>query len=295
MSLVIQPTPAPVGAFVSGADMSDLAKGEASELYRAFLDYGVLIFKGLKLGVSEHVKLTSLFGEMDDPHPLVELRHEGVPGLTVLAANNGQPVAPDDPEADRIIGQIPWHADKIYTSTPVRGALLRAVVIPQSGGNTGWIDTARVYRRLPYRIKCRIQGLSIEHSYETAHRNQSMVKGGAGVLPATIHPLIIVHPETNQPALNISPATATRLIGLPDEEGRAFLDYLITFATREEDAYVHEWEPGDLVAWDNLRAIHRAYGHAKRYPRVMHSAALKGDMTLGQEVRNGEAGQIVAA
>lgn len=294
MSLVIQPTAVPVGAFVSGADMNDLARGEASDLYRAFLDYGVLVFKGLKLGVKEHIKLTSLFGEMGDPHPLEELRHEEVPSLTVLTANNGKPVAPDDPEADKIVGQIPWHADKIYTSTPNRGALLRAVVIPEKGGNTGWIDTARVYRRLSYRTKCRIQGLSIVHSYETAHRNQSMVKGGAGVLPETIHPLIIVHPETNQPALNISPATAARLIGLPDEAGKELLDELIAFATREEDAYIHEWEPGDLVAWDNLRAIHRAFGHAKRYPRVMHSAALKGDMTLGREVANGAAVQVAA-
>lgn len=294
MSLVIQRTTAPVGAFVSGADMSDLARGEASDLYRAFLDYGVLVFKGLKLGVKEHMRLTALFGEMDTPHPLPELRHEDEPSLTVLAANEGRAVAPDDPEADKIIGQIPWHADKIYTATPNRGALLRAVVIPEKGGNTGWIDTARVYRRLPYKTKCRLQGLSIVHSYETAHRNQTMVKGGAGVLPETIHPLVIVHPETDQPALNISPATATRLIGLPREEGQELLADLIAFATREEEAYVHEWEPGDLVAWDNLRAIHRAYGHAKRYPRVMHSMALKGDMTFGRQLANGAAAQIAA-
>lgn len=295
MPLIIQPTDVPAGAFVSGADMNDLTRGEVSELYRAFLDYGVLIFKGLKLGVKEHISLTGLFGEMDDPHPLEELRHEAVPSLTVLAANSGKPVAPDDPAADQITGQIPWHADKIYTDTPNRGALLRAVVIPEKGGNTGWIDTAYIYRRLPYRIKCRLQGLSILHSYETAHRVQSMVKGGAGILPETIHPLVIVHPETDRPALNISPATATRLIGLPDEEGRELLAYLIAFATSEEHAYVHEWEPGDLVAWDNLRAIHRAYGHAKRYPRVMHSMALKGDMKLGMQVANGAGAQIAAA
>jgi taurine dioxygenase len=295
MSLVIERTAAPVGAFVSGADMSDLARGEQSELYRAFLEHGVLIFKGLRLGVAEHMKLTALFGEMDEPHSLEELRHAEVPAITVLAANNGRPVAADDADADKIVGTIPWHADKIYTATPNRGALLRAVVIPAQGGNTGWIDTARVYRQLPYRTKCKIQGLSIVHSYETAHRSQSMVQGGSGVLPETIHPLIIVHPETNQPALNISPATATRLLGLPEDDGKALLSYLIAFATNEADAYIHQWEPGDLVAWDNLRAIHRAYGHAKRYPRVMHSVALKGDMRLGREVANGAAASIVAA
>jgi len=294
MSLTIHPTEA-VGAFVSGADMGDLTRGEASELYRAFLEYGVLIFKGLKLGVTEHIKLSKLFGEMDAPHPLEELRHKDVPSLTVLAANNGVPVPADDPEADRIIGTIPWHADRIYTSRPIRGALLRAVVIPEKGGNTGWIDTARVYRSLPYKIKCKIQGVSIVHSYETAHRSKSMVKGGAGILPETIHPLIVVHPETNLPALNISPATAKTLVGPPEEEGRELLDYLIAFAINEDYAYIHEWEAGDLVAWDNFRAIHRAYGHAKRYPRVMHSLALSPEMTLGREIANGAPDQLAAA
>lgn len=285
MSLTIQPAGA-AGAFVSGADMSSLTRGEAADLYRAFLEYGVLIFRGLQLGVAEHISLAALFGEMDEPHPLEELRHADVPALTVLTANNGRPVAQDDPDAEKIIGQIPWHADKIYTARPNRGALLRAVTIPAVGGHTGWIDTARAYRRLPYTIKCRLQGLSILHSYETAHKRQSMVRGGAGVLSASLHPLVVVHPETDQPALNISPATATSLPGLQEEEGRVLLEYLIDFATREEDAYIHDWEPGDLVAWDNLRAIHRAYGHAKRYPRVMHSMALKGDMTCGRETPN---------
>ena len=62
------------------------------------------------------------------------------------------------------------------------------------------------------------------------------------------------------------------------------LDYLLAFSTREEEAYVHEWEPGDLVAWDNLRAIHRAYGHPKRYSRLVHSLALKPELTLGRFV-----------
>lgn len=282
MALNIRHTGAAVGAFVSGIDFGHISRGDAAELYQGFLEYGVLIFKGMKLDVAEHVKLSKLFGEMGEPHTLKELWLEEEPRITVLTANGGKPVAADDPDADTVIGQIPWHADKIYTANPNRGALLRAVVIPKAGGNTGWIDTARVYRSLPYAIKCRIQGLQIVHSYDTAHRVQSMVTGGAGIFPEVIHPLVIVHPESDKPALNISPATATRIVGLPDDEGAELLDYLIRFATREEEAYVHAWEPGDLVAWDNLRAIHRAYGHLKRYPRVVHSLSLKSEMRLGR-------------
>lgn len=284
MALRFDRTWAAVGVFVSGLDVRDMSKSDESELYRAFLEHGVLIFRGMKLDVAGHVRLAGLFGQLSDPHTLPELRLPEEPRISMLAANGGLPVSSDDPDADQLIGTIPWHADQMYTPRPNRGALLRAVTMPDRGGNTGWIDTHRLYCTLPYRIKCGIQGLGIVHSYDTAHKAQSMVKGGAGQFTPVVHPLIVVHPETDRPALNISPVTATRLVGLPEDESAELLDYLLAFSTREEEAYVHEWEPGDLVAWDNLRAIHRAYGHPKRYPRLVHSLALKPELTLGRFV-----------
>ncbi|MGE3690096.1 MAG: TauD/TfdA dioxygenase family protein [Novosphingobium sp.] len=284
MALHFERTSAPVGVFVSGLDVRDMSKGDESELYRAFLEFGVLIFRGMKLDVAGHVRLAGLFGQLSDPHALEDLRLPEEPRITLLAANGGRPVAPDDPEADAVIGTIPWHADQMYTPRPNRGALLRAVIMPEKGGNTGWIDTHRLYCTLPYKVKCRIQGLRIVHSYDTAHKVQTMVKGGAGQFPPTLHPLIVVHPETDRPALNIGPATATSLEGLPEGESEELLEHLLAFSTREEEAYIHEWEPGDLVAWDNLRTIHRAYGHPKRYPRLVHSLALKPELTLGRMI-----------
>jgi taurine dioxygenase len=295
VSFTVRPTSAPVGAFVSGIDFSRLSRKDASQLYLAFLEYGVLIFKDMDLGVSEHVTLARLFGELDDPHPLEELRHPEQPCLSVLAANDGKAVTDDDPQADKIIGTIPWHADKMYTPRPNRGALLRSVVRPSEGGDTGWIDTAYLYQALPYRIKCRLQGLHIVHDYDVAYRAQSMVRGGFGQFPATVHPLVIIHPESDQPALNLSPASADRIIGLPQEEGAELLQYLIEFGTQEANAYVHGWAPGDLVAWDNLRAIHRAYGHQKRYARVMHSMALRPELTLGRHLAVEPAATDIAA
>jgi taurine dioxygenase len=284
MTLRFERTSAPVGVCVSGLDVRDMSKGDEAELYRAFLEFGVLVFRDMQLDVAGHVRLAGLFGQLNDPHTLPELRLPEEPRISMLSANGGQPIAADDPDADKLVGTIPWHADQMYTPRPNRGALLRAVTMPEVGGNTGWIDTHRLYCSLPYRVKCRIQGLRIVHSYDTAHRVQTMVKGGEGQFRPVLHPLIIVHPESDRPALNIAPATATSLEGLPDDEGAELLEWLLDFSTREEEAYVHEWEPGDLVAWDNLRAIHRAYGHLKRYPRLVHSLALKPEMTLGRYV-----------
>lgn len=286
----IRRTSAPLGAIVTGLVPGELSRAEIGDLYRAWLDHGVLVFKGLDVDVGQHLALSELFGEAD-LHPIEAIRHPAEPLLIVLAANGGRPVADDDPDADRIIGQIPWHADQIYTDTPNRGALLRAVTIAAEGGDTGWIDTAGLYRDLPYPMKCRLQGLRIIHSYAKTHQSQSMVGGGADLFPDVIHPLVFVHPESGLPVLNISPSTAKAIVGPPAGEADELLAWLIDFATREERAYVHVWEAGDLVLWDNWRTIHRAYGHRKRYPRMMERTTIRSTMTLGQRVD--EAGPLI--
>jgi taurine dioxygenase len=282
MAIEIHPTPAGVGTRVTGFDREHVSPGDAKRLYDAFIEHGLLIFTGLDLDPRTHMTLGRLFGEPDDPHPVAELRHKEEPNLRILTANGGQPVSPDDPDADKIIGQIPWHADRAYTEYPTRGGLLRAIVIPEEGGRTGWVDTARAYRSLPRELKRRIQGLRIVHSFEVSHKKQSMVGGRGDILPESSHPLVFVQPENDLPVLFLSPATAKEIVGLPRAEGDALLDELTAHVTREENAYVHDWAPGDVVAWDNWRMLHRAFGHRKRYPRVMNSLQLKSDMKLGQ-------------
>ncbi|MDG2005070.1 MAG: TauD/TfdA family dioxygenase [Novosphingobium sp.] len=283
MSFQIEPTSAPLGAFVTGLDLTTISETEVGELYQAFLDHGVLIFRGQTFDASQMLALSDLFGETG-LHPIETLRHTQVPKLIVLAANNGEPVADDDPTADTRIGTIPWHTDLIYTEASNHGALLRAVTIPKEEGQTGWIDTCRVYRKLPSEIKTRIQGLQIVHSYALTHSKQSMVGGSPNLFPDVVHPLVYVHPENDLPVLNISPSSAKEIIGLPADEAEELLEYLIDFACREDEAYVHEWQPDDVVLWDNWRTIHRAYGHLKRYPRLMHRTTLCSELKMGQWV-----------
>jgi taurine dioxygenase len=295
MTLTIRPTGAAVGAVVTGFDSDAPSDGEVAELYRAFLEYGVLVLKGLKLDPVGHLKLAGYFGTPKDPHMVVRNRHPEQPRLNVLASNGGLPPAkPGDPDADEIIGKIAWHGDHLYTVRPYKGALLHALVVPEEGGHTGWIDTQKAYRERPYVIKCRLQTLRIVHSYGHAYANQSLVKGDGEQFPAVSQPLVIVHPENDRPGLNAGPAGALKIIGCPEDEAAELFDYLVKHLTREEEAYIHHWEPGDIVAWDNLRTIHRAYGHPRKYARLMHSAGLKGEMITGQYFEE-EASKSIAA
>jgi taurine dioxygenase len=288
MAIDIQPTDGPSGAIVTGFDRDELTPADRERIYDAFLEYGVLVFTGLDdLDARTQMAIGAIFGEPSPPHEIPELRHPDQPFIRLLAANGGKPVAEDDPEADKIIGQIPWHSDRAYYESPNRAAALRAIVIPEEGGYTGWIDTARVYRSLPADIKRRIQGLRIVHSYASSYNKQSMVADRGEMLPESSHPLVFVHPENDLPVMALSPATTKEIIGLPKEEADELFELLCRHATADENAYVHQWRPGDVVVWDNWRMLHRAYGHAKRYPRVMNSLPIRGTMRLGRIVKEG--------
>jgi taurine dioxygenase len=283
MPFRVTPTSAPVGAIVTDLDVDGVSADEARDLYQAFLTYGVLAFRGSALDERRHVALSNMFGE-NVVHPITITLHQEEPAIIVMSANGGQAAAEDDPTADDLVGVIPWHSDMSYTEVPTRGAMLRAITLPAEGGNTAFVDTARTWRLLPDAVKTRIRDLRILHSYNKANPAQTMVKADQDLFPDVVHPLVYDHPELGLPVLNISPNSAKAILGLPEEEARELLGYLTDFACREEEAYVHIWQPDDVLLWDNWRTIHQACGHPKRCNRVVHRTTLKSDFKLGEFV-----------
>lgn len=282
MSIQISPLSQALGASISGLDPKHLGQSERDALYQAFLDYGVLLIPEVRLTPSEHVELSRIFGETEI-HPIESIRHPEEAQIIVLSANAREPIPEGDPAGEEIVGQIPWHTDLTYTTTPSRGALLYARVVPEEGGRTGWIDTAHVYDELSETMKHRIEGLRVVHSF--ASSRAAAKKNGVELpeFPDVIHPLVYEHPENGRKVLNISPNFAQSIVDMPGETGDSLLAELKAFATQDQFAYVHDWAVGDLVVWDNRRTMHRAFGYKKKFQRVMHRTTLKGDFVLGEE------------
>jgi len=82
--------------------------------------------------------------------------------------------------------------------------------------------------------------------------------------------------------LNISPAFARRILGLPEAEADNLLKKLVSHATAPERAYVHTWRVGDIVIWDNWRTMHMAAGCKAKYRRLMHRTTLSADYQMGR-------------
>lgn len=271
----------PFGAEVVGlVDPVGLTEDERAMLDRELAERGVLVVRGLGPTPHEHVEFTRVFGE-PDIHPMESIRMDGAPEMIELKVDLTGQVRNDD-DGDRVIADIAWHADLTYVEKPSRGALLCAVDVPPTGGDTLWIDMARVYRVLPDELRSRIDGLQVVHSLEDPRvaANDEMMGSTTTEFPPVVHPLLHRHPMSGDPVLNISPAFARGVVGMSQEAGDVLLAELAAFATRDEFVYRHCWGVGDVVIWDNWRTMHLATGHPKRYRRLMRRTTIHGGTVL---------------
>jgi taurine dioxygenase len=93
-----------------------------------------------------------------------------------------------------------------------------------------------------------------------------------------VHPVVRTHPETGRKALFVSEHFTTRIVGLPDDESRALLDELFDRSTRPEHIYRHQWQPQDMVFWDNRSVMHLAAGCPDEQRRKLYRTTIEGDV-----------------
>lgn len=283
MSLSLVPLPGSVAFEIRGVDPARLTASDRAALREAFLHHSVLVLRRIPLTPDTQLAMAEAFGE-PEIHPIASGRLEGHPAILVPKPY-GAPTS-DDPEA--IIGRIDWHADLTYTTTPPRGALLRAVTIPPEGGQTGFIDTAAVFDALPEAEQARLEPLEAIHDLSRAQRllgldmESEQTRAVAQRFPPVAQPLVLHDPVTGRRCLNVSPFFSEAILGLPAAEGRERLRSLTDFATQDRFVYWHQWQQDDLVVWNNYRTLHAAAGHKQKHARTMHRATLAGEAVLGR-------------
>ena len=95
--------------------------------------------------------------------------------------------------------------------------------------------------------------------------------------PDVKHPLVNVNPSTGRKALFIDPKTVTGVDGLPEDEANDLLDRLLAHTIRPENVYDHDWQPGDLVLWDNAVVLHKRESFPSENSRLVKRMILKLD------------------
>ena len=267
-----------LGADVAGVDLSrPLSEDAISSIRRAWLEHMVLRFRGQSLSDPQVIAFSRRFGELDPPgpNPYGRAYLPEHPEMNVISniRSGGVPIGGLGD------GEAVWHADMTYVEKPPMGAMLYALEVPPSGGDTCWANMALAYDALPEDLKARIEGRRAVHdaTYNSAGERR---KGYDEVsdprrAPGARHPLVRRHPETGRKCLFLGRRRNSYIEGLPLEESEALLDRLWAHATQERFTFRQQWKAGDLVLWDNRCTLHRRDPFDPRARRLMHRTQIK--------------------
>ncbi|MBD8566467.1 TauD/TfdA family dioxygenase [Oxalobacteraceae sp. CFBP 8763] len=281
-SFAIHPfTGAPLGAEVIGLDLSlPLATAALARLHRAHLDYHVLVFRDQHITPAQQVDFSRHFGALQI-HVLRNFQLPEQPEVLVISniQQDGKPVGLGD------AGHF-WHSDLSYKETPSLGSMLHAQELPAEGGDTLFANQHAAWDALPDDLKREVEGLQAEHWYlarydELRQRNPyrpQLTQAQIDEVKPVSHPVVRTHPETGRRALFVSEHFTTRILGVSAQRSRELLDLLFDYGTRAEHVYRHQWQPHDMVFWDNRSLMHLAAGCPDHLRRKLYRTTIEGDV-----------------
>lgn len=95
------------------------------------------------------------------------------------------------------------------------------------------------------------------------------------------HPLFRRHPITGETALFLStPARCIALEGVAPALATRVLTMLYRRSQRHSDLYRHNWQPGDILIWDNRVTMHRADHDQVLGQRILHRGMVAGEKPI---------------
>ena len=276
----IHPLAEKVGAEIIGLDLSrPLSDADFARVHQAHLDYHVVVFRDQHITPQQQIDFSRRFGVLQI-HVLKQFLLKNHPEILIVSniVEDGQPIGLGD------AGKY-WHSDLSYKELPSLGSMLHAQELPDEGGDTLFANLHLAWDTLPHALRETVEGLSAVHSYTSrysegknaANWRPTLTSEQLAQVAEVTHPIVRTHPETGRKALFVSEGFTTRIVGLPEDESRQLLDELYAHSVRPEHVYRHQWQPHDLVFWDNRSLIHLAAGCPTELRRKLFRTTIQGD------------------
>ena len=263
----VTPLGATIGGEIRGVDLTQpLPDAVVAEIRRALHAFKVIFFRHQPMNAAQHVAFARRFGELE-LHPFIP-------------SNTDEPNLVQFAKSAAVGGfENGWHHDVTWRECPSLGAVLRAIEVPASGGDTLFADMVAAYEGLPDDLKQQIDGLDAVHDYAQVFGHMIPAEHREAVrarYPLVTHPVVCRHAETGRRHLYVNRFFTSHIVGLAEAESHRLIDRLSRRAEIVEYQCRFHWEPHSVAFWDNRAAQHYASSDYWPETRVMERASIIG-------------------
>jgi taurine dioxygenase len=264
----LTPLGSTLGAELSGVDLGqDLPEEVFAEIHQALLDYKVIFLRDQPVDAAAQVAFARRFGELE-LHPFIPPNGE-YPELCRF-----------EKSADVAGYENLWHHDVTWREKPSKLAILHAVDVPPTGGDTLFSDMHAAYNGLDEAWKARIEDMVMVHDYMRAF--------GAGVpdekkaeirakFPQPEHPAAGTHAETGRRYLYVNRVFVDHIKGMTREASLPIIEHLARQAEYPEHQCRFHWTKDAIAIWDNRAVQHYAASDYWPDVRIMERASVIGE------------------
>ena len=263
----VKPLTPTIGAELLDIDLSeDLDDALIHDIRQALLTYKVVFFRDqTRLTRAQHIAFARRFGPLEI-HPATPRDQADQEVLRIAHGPNSRGVENN------------WHSDVTWRAEPSLGSILRAIELPEVGGDTLFSDMYAAYDALSPAMQAFVCTLSAEHDIARvfAKRLNASMESLHEKYPPQIHPVVRTHPETGRRGLYVNTGFTSRIMGLSARESDWLLQHLYSFAAIPEHVCRFRWAPGSLAFWDNRACQHYAASDYFPAVRIMERVTIQG-------------------
>lgn len=280
----VEPISGACGCEISGVDLRKPLDSETlAEVMKAFEHFTVIVFRKQDLTAEQHKAFSRTFGEITElPQAPIYGEHRDM-----------QEVRREAHEPENVVPSFEhFHTDSPFLLEPPKCVVMRALDVPNWGGDTAFSNAYLVYEDLSSGMKELLDSLKVVYSgADIWSKNQKLAPEKRMRLRdshdfkedelTNIHPAVRVHPVTGRRALFATTAYFKHFVGWNETESRALLNYLQSLAQHLHYHCRVKWQKDTLLVWDNRFTLHRGIHDFKHERRHLVRTTVKGERPLG--------------
>ena len=251
-----------LGAVVHGVDASGtIAARDWDRIERAFRRHYLLVFRCPELDEEAHLEVMRRFG------PLALEGRDGALRPVGFVSNHR-------PDGTLGSNAASFHIDYGFFPHPYEVISLYGLEIPPSGTETWFVSGVAAAARLPLELRRRIKGLTARQAVDVrSPAGQAGVRVRLGRLderyPHHVRPVLWPHRTTGEEILAVWEQQTDAILPLEPAQSTALIEELFAHLYQPAHRYVHRWQAGDLVIWDNHALQHGRPEVGTETPRTL--------------------------